>query len=232
MNQAYTHLCVLQGLKLHEKLAVSAAGHISIEQPWIMRGLARRLRRDGFDASIQVLNALVVSTMETVLQHENDPAAEPSPSLADWEHCCHEAELSLLTLCATYGDDPAKSEALKRLAGILKDCAARFKRCISMVVHTAHTPETVHMEAGTTETADAAAGATETAHTVTGTTETAHTADAAAGTTDKNEVSKECAAGFAVVETIFETMLRRSEPFVIAKRKKQRNPPIYFQQTR
>ena len=227
MNHAFSQLSALRGLRLHEKVAVSSTGDVSVEQPYMLRSVARRFRRDGFEATMQALNAAVLGAMEaSLLPHECG-----AHSAASWQLCCIDAEASLQTLCETYGDG-AKSDAIKRLADMLKECSGRFWDFAAAEAATA-AAEIAAAEIAAATTATTATDGEDVDDAVSDNDLGSDAMIASVVEHDGSPPDDNVAAVSSILPIVEVVMPPVVPPTAVStKRKKPRNTPVFFQQTR
>lgn len=119
-------LAVLQNLAPGQKLAVSSTGAITIEDEYVIRNLFRRIRRDGYQATIHALHELVVNTTHVFLQRKE---ASRTDDVEKWSTQVGNAALSVRTLSNTYlseGNSEAH-DALMTVSTVLLDTSVRFR---------------------------------------------------------------------------------------------------------
>ena len=127
----YRQLCTLQEIKNGEKLATSAAGIFSIDTQYLLRGVVRRIRRDGVEVTSNALNTLAVDLMHICIC----VGATPRPALPtfitglNWHHACKNAAGAISRLSETYRADGLTrvGQMIARVSDIVRECALRFE---------------------------------------------------------------------------------------------------------
>jgi hypothetical protein len=127
VDSVFTRLSTLAVIRPDEKLAVTSDGAFSIEEPYVLRGLARRIRRDGMDATLHALRTVVMDVVYICCSRLQTRSW-------NWPQVCTAVAASLCTLSETYAREghADASETILRTAAIVGDCAKRFARQLSL----------------------------------------------------------------------------------------------------
>lgn len=124
-KHTYSVLSLFRRIRPGEKVSVSITGALAIEEDYPLRGVMRRIRRDGFRATIASLNELAVSTVLVYLNHRDSLSQQ---ELTEWSTLCAEVMQSLRCLSDTYRleENDEHCGQLEGIAQIMGDCALRF----------------------------------------------------------------------------------------------------------